>query len=382
MMTKDEWDQVKGDAENSYKAYFGETEFQAVRVIQNLPDLTMQRTPINGESAYIHLFRSPYVILYEGKDGLLYVPGKECRVSKMLPGNRLPRMDAEEQDIQEELASEPVLIDDTERFEEMAGSIDEMTDLLLEMRDRGVEVLPQAQQLMIRMLFTGHLGTKHDEIFQILRWDKESEELLLAYVSLLCRELMMHDKAVNEAVYQFLWERLSRGNESNPFFKAAFLRLYAEQPEEAYEELAERMFRECLFSGIYFPCFSDFPDQMRLKYLMMGIRVISFRDVPEESFYVQFSNGSKESLNEVLPGLYTYPLKILPSEFCEYFIVDTQGQIRTKESFRVTEVGESFYDTRYGRLGRLGLEKSDVDAQYSYAETCDLVNTLFIATEE
>jgi len=382
MMTKDEWDQVKGDAENCYKAYFGETEFQAVRVIQNLPDFNMQRTPINGESAYIHLYRSPYVILYEGKDGLLYVPGKECRVSKMLPGNRLPRMDAEEQDIREELISEPVLIDDSERFEEMAGSIDEMTDLLLEMRDRGIEVLPQAQQLMIRMLFTGHLGTKHDEIFQILRWDKESEELLLAYVSLLCRELMMHDKAVNEAVYQFLWERLSRGNESNPYFKAAFLRLYAEQPEEAYEELAERMYRECLFRGIYFPCFSDFPDQMRLKYLMMGIRVISFRDVPEESFYIQFSNGSKESLNEVLPGLYTYPLKILPSESCEYFIVDTHGQIRTKESFSVTEIGESFYDTRYGRLGRLGLAGSDVDAQYSYAETCDLVNTLFIATEE
>ncbi len=382
MMTKEEWDAVKNGAESCYKVHVGQTDFQAVRVMQNIPEDPMQRTPISGESAYIHLYRSPYVILYEGKDGLLYVPGDECRVSKMLPGNRLPRMDAQEQEIREKTEAEPEETDDMKRFEDLAGPIDEMTDLVLEMQQKGVDVLPQAQQLMMRMLFTGHLGVKHQEIFRILRKDRESEQLLLAYLSVLCRELILYDTPLEGSAYEFLYERLSRKNDNNPFYKAAFLRMYSEQPEDAYEELAEQMFREYIFSGVYLPCFSDFPEEIRMKYLMMGIRVISYRGEAEDAFYIQFFNGTKESFEEVLPGLYTYALKILPGEKCEYSVVDSLGRVRAKESLKVTEVPETFRGTRYGKLGLLGLSEMDPDAQYSYAETCDLVNALFIPTEE
>ncbi len=380
MMTSEEWDAVKNGAESCYKVYVGKTDFQAVRVMQSAPGIGMERTVISGERAYIHLYRSPYVILYEGKDGLLYVPGKECHVSKMLPGNRLPMSDAVERETPQE--EEPQEADVMERFENMAGSIDEMTELLLDLRDKGVEVLPQAQQLMIRMLFTEHLAPRHAEIFRILRNDRESEELLIAYVSILCRELLINDTLLEPSVYQYLYERLSRKNDGNPFFRAAFLRMYAEQPEEAYEELAEQMFRDSLFAGVYLPCFSDFPEELRKKYLLMGLRIISYRGEPEDSFYVQFSNGTRESFEEVLPGLYTYALKILPGEKCEYSVIDSQGRIRTKETLRVLEVPEAFCGTRYGKLGSLGLSSPDGDAQYAYAETCDLVNTLFIPTEE
>ncbi len=381
MMTRQEWEEVKNDAENSYKVHVGDTDFQAVRVMQNLPELSMQRTAISGDSAYIHLYHSPYVILYEGKDGLLYVPGKECRVSKMLPGNRLPRMDEVEEEFREH-PEEPRRVDEMERLENLAGPIDEMEDLILSMQDKGVDVSPEAAQLMTRMLFTGHLGPRHQEIFRILKKDRDAEELLRAYVSTLCRELMIHDTPLDGIVYLFLWEQLSRKNDSNPFYRAAFLRTFADQPEESYGDVAEQMMREYLFAGVYFPCFSDFPDKLRLKYLLMGIQVISYRGRPNDSFYVQFVNGSKESLEEVLPGLYTYPLKILPGEKCEYSIVDLQGRICEKNSFRVKEVPEAFADTRYGRLGRLELSEMDIQEQHSYAETCDLVNALFIPTKE
>ncbi len=382
MMTNDEWVAVKGGAENCYKVHVGMTDFQAVRVMQYLPDFDMQRTAISGDSAYVYLYSSPYVILYEGKDGLLYVPGKECRVSKMLPGNRLPKMEDQKPAARDQDEDVPQEDDSEERFEKLAGPIDEMTDLLLDMQDKGVEVLPQAQQLMMRMLFTGHLGEKHREIFRILRKDRESEELLVAYVSVLCRELLLNDTPVDGSVYQFLYERLSLKNDRNPYYRAAFMYMFSGQPEQAYEDLAEQMLREYLFAGIYLPCFSDFPEDMLKRYLMMGIRVISYRGEPEDSFYVQFSNGTKESFEEVLPGLYTYALKILPGEKCEYSVVDSQGRIRAKENLTVMEVPEAFYDTRYGKLGRLGIADLDVGLQYSYAETCDLVNTLFIPTEE
>ncbi len=382
MMTRDEWDQVKGEAESSYKVHVGETEFSAVRVMQNLPDLSMQRVPITSEGAYIHLYRSPYVILYEGKNGLLYVTGSECRVSKMLPGNRLPRIDAEEQDIREEPKEESLQIDPEERYENMAGSIDDMSELVLAHKEQGDDVLDKAQQLMTRMLFTGHLGARHHEIFRIIQNDHDSEELIHAYVSVLCRELMINDTPLDDSVCLFLYERLTTQHDSNQYYRAAFLTMYAMRPQEVYEELAGRLYQEYLFHGVYLPCFSDYPDEMRLRYLMMGIRILSYRGEPNEAFYVQFSNGTRESFEEVLPGLYTYPLKILPGEACEYSVVDKESRIRMKEIARVIDVAAPFRDTRYGRLGRIGLDDGDAGEAYAYAETCDLVKALFIPTEE
>ncbi len=381
-MSESEWELMKHDAESAYKVYVGETDFQAVRVMQNLPEFSVQRTAISGESAYVHLFCMPYVLLYEDRNGQLFVTGKECRVSKMLPGNRLPRYDTEETGRQKEKGKPAGMPDEKERLSEMAGSIDEMTDLVLDMREKGVDILANAQQLMVRMLFTGKLGTRHSEIFHILRHDPESRDLLLAYLSILCRDLMLYDTPLEPSAYLFLWERLSSREDENPYFRAAFLRMYAEQPTEEYADLAERLYRGYLFAGIYLPCFSDLPDALQFRYLMMGIRVLSYRDAPGETFYVQFSNGTKAPFAEVLPGLYTYPLKLMPGDACEYAVVDKDGQIRAKDYCCETSIPDAWKDTRYGRLGALGLGELNVPSQYAYAETCDLVHALFVPTEE
>ncbi len=381
-MSQSEWDLIKHDAESAYKVYVGETDFQAILVMQNMTELSVQRTAVSGESAYVNLFTTPYVILYEDKNGLLYVTGKECRVSKMLPGDHL--LHAATRETERVVAQErrPDVPDEKTRLEEMAGSIDEMTDLVLEMREKGVDILSNAQQLMMRMIFTGKLGKRHSEIFRILRRDPESRDLLLAYLSILCRDLMLQDVPLDPSAYLFLWEQISTRENQNPFFPAAFLRMYAEQPSEDYAELAERLFRGYLFAGVYLPCFSDLPDDLRFRYLLMGIHVLSHRDRPGETFYVQFSNGTKAPFAEVLPGLYTYPLKLMPRDACEYTVVDTEGQIHGKDRCRETEVPDTWKNTRYGCLGALALGELNTDEQYAYAEICDLVNALFLPTEE
>ena len=51
-----------------------------------------------------------------------------------------------------------------------------MTDLLLQTASGKQSFrLACAQQIMVRMLFTGYLGERHGEIFQILLEDPESE---------------------------------------------------------------------------------------------------------------------------------------------------------------------------------------------------------------
>ncbi len=381
-MPAKEWDKVKNESENCYKVHVGGTDFQAVHVLQNAPRAIARRTPIVGENAYVYLYHKPYVILFEGRDGQLYVNGYDSHVSRMLPGKRLSESpehtnDEKMKDRQPHRDS----IDDLMRLENNAGPIDEMCDLLLKVKATGAPVEKYAQQLMIRMLFTGHLGEHHDEVFSILRSDRDSEELLCAYASILARDLMLNDVPISESVYLFLWERLSRKRDENPYYKAAFLREYVSGGDE-FSELAEQMFKSYLFGGLYFPFYANLPCAIKRKYLMMGINVVSYTAEPGEVFYVKLQDGIRETLEEVLPGLYTYPFRLLPGEIFEYSILDRDGRICTKGEIEEPGTDETFKDTRYGRLGELCDNRLDGSLKYAYAETCDLVDTLFVPVEE
>ncbi len=398
-----EWNQIKKDAENCYKVSVGENRVFALQVVQkNIvsadfaekgsdgevrsagrnADLTIRRTPVSGDSAYIYLCHQPYAILYEGADGLLYVSMEGSRVSKALPGNSLLGTGSETA-AEEELTTERHLRrSDGERLERMEGSIDEMTDLLLTARDRDFPVVASAQQLMIRMLFTGYLGERHGEVFQILQKDAESEELLQAYVSVLSRSFMLQDYPLSGSVYHFIGERLLQKKRMNAWCMAAFVRMHLRYREEKYETTADRMLRTCLFQGNYFPFFSELSDECRRRYLLIGIYVISYQEREKQTFYVEFPDGSREVCREVLPGWYTYPLIVLPGEVCAYRIVDVSGQVRVSESIRGSDEDAAAAGTRCEKLGQLDGTRTDKKAQYEYAEMSDMVNILFTPVKE
>lgn len=188
---------------------------------------------------------------------------------------------------------------------------------------------------------------------------------------------MFRDDPLREPVYCFLAERLLQKKSLNAFGRAAFLRSHLTYHQEKYEELAEQILQSYLFEGIYFPFFADLPLQIRRKYFLMGIYVLSCKDEPGKLIYAEFPDGTRERMQEVLPGLYTWPLRILPGESCSWWIVDVNGRSRQGENIQNTQVDQTVSDTRYGRLGQLKIGKQDAGEQYNYAEMCDMVNALF-----
>ncbi|MCD8232043.1 MAG: DUF5717 family protein [Clostridiales bacterium] len=382
MMTVKEWDQVKRDAENCYKVYIGDNRFFAVQVCQGTADAETRRTVISGNSTYIYLRKRPYVILYEAPDGRLYAAADGCRVSKVLPGNSLYGPDGGAGTDRERDSSRRSPQTEAERLARMEGPIDDMADLLLKAEEKELPVIPAAQQLMIRMLFTGYLGEKHEEVFRILKDDPESEELLLAYVSVISRSFMLSDYPLSGSVYHFLGDRLKQKKRLNEYCTAAFLRMHLRYNEKKYDACAEQILKAYLFNGIYFPFYSELSKGYRRRYLLTGISVISWQEREGQTFYLEFSDGTRESLREVLPGWYTYPVCVLPGEICEYSIVDVQGQLRVRESIRGSDINESAADTRYGQLGTVESDRTDTKAQYAYAKMCDMVNALFAPIKE
>lgn len=382
MMGTDEWNKIKKEVESCYKIHTMGEAVSTIRVLQNVPETIRQRAAITNDSAYIYLYRKPYVILYEDSNAVLYTTKDGCRMSKMLSGNSIyaPNPNQPVPDSEEMLSRESD--DEKRRLDQMAGSIDELTELIRKARDRKIPVLPYAQQLMVRMLFTGYLPEKHDDIFRLLLPDKESDELLQAYVTILSRSMLLNEYPINEMIYQFIAEKLYSGKKLNAYCETAFLQMYVKHGGEKYSLMAEHMLKKCLFSGKYFDFFADFSSETKRKYLLMDMHVVTYHGTPGKAFYIEFSNGGKESMNEVLPGLYTYALRILPGEICEYRIVNIKGSAQYGGKLQPVEMTDAFSDTRYGKLARLSENGTDTKVQYDYAELCDMVNTLFIPVKE
>ncbi|MCD8149253.1 MAG: DUF5717 family protein [Clostridiales bacterium] len=418
-MPAGEWNQIRNDAESCYKVTVGGRKVFSVQVVQgsenpaayageeydrdalkmqgktdaaislgkpekrsDRTELTVKHTPVSGDHAYIYLHRRPYVILYEGADGLLYVSADGSRVSKSLPGNSLLGSDQNGAATEEPMIGKHMRRSDGERLERMEGSVDEMTDLLLAARDSRFPVVAAAQQLMIRMLFTGYLGERHEEVFQILQNDSESEELLQAYVSTLSRSFMLSDYPLPGAVYHFIGDRLLQNKRMNPWCMTAFVRVHLRYREEKYDLTADRILKTSLIQGNYFPFYSELSDEKKRRYLLIGIYVISYQDRERQTFYVELPDGTREVCREVLPGWYTYPLSVLPGEICAYRIVDVSGQTRVSESIRGADEDTAAAGTRYEKLGQMDETQTDRKAQYDYALMSDMVNVLFTPIKE
>ncbi|MCD7981129.1 MAG: DUF5717 family protein [Clostridiales bacterium] len=381
-MKRSDWVRVRGDAEDCYRIYTEKADFPIVRICQDPADLNVRRVPLSEEGTYVIIRKNPYIVLFEDPAGLLYSAKDRYRVSRMLPGLSADRTENGTASGSDRSPAAPETKRTKERLDRMEGSIDEMTELLLDMRGRNLPVISYAQQIMIRMLFTGYFAEKHGEVFQILAKDPDSEELVLAYVTILCRNLMFHDYPLPESIYRYLGERILKNRKMNVFERAAFLRLHLTYGDGQYEDAAEKILREYLFRGICFPFFAELSSAKKREYFLTGVRVLSFQDRPGEAFFVEFSDGTRESMTEALPGLYTWPLRILPGETRTCTVADVYGRTMMSETIQEGEADASVSDTRYGLLGQLNTGTADPDAQYAYAERDDMVNILFTPVRE
>lgn len=381
-MPVSEWKAVRRECENCYKIHLTGERWAAVRVHQNDAVSAQHRAILYHNQAYVYLYRKPYVIIYEDRNGMFYTAADDYRISKMLAGSNILST-AEESTEDRHHADRPSLIlSEKERLKKMAGPIDEMTELLLKAQEEGENVLPSAQQLMVRMLFTGYLPPEHEKIFRILLGDRDSFELALAYATVISRSLLFGEYPMSDDVYRFLADCLAAGKKINGFCEAAFLLEQLSRNDEAAQDQAERILMNYLFESRYFDFFEKLPAQTRRRYFMTDLKVVSYHDTPGKTFYIVFSDEHKEAMTEVLPGLFTYPVRMLPGEPCSYRIVDISGMTEFSGILDPVKVPEGCEKTRYGRLSALRADDPDSNKLYEYARICDMTEALFVPIEE
>ncbi len=381
MMTITQWRSLSQQLEYCYHLSLPQEGFVAIRVTQSGLEREAKRYPLRREGVYFYLNSSPYVILAEGKDGRCYAleEGYTCR--KMLPGNTLGNLSAEVM-AKKERKTQPRPLDQRERLEQMAGPIGQLKDLFFALHQQDYPVVVAARQLMSRMLFMEQFPPRHEEIFAILQRDSESSDLLMAYASVFSRRYLLYDEPMPEQLYLYLGEELYRRTALNPYARAAFLRLHLQKGRERYQGLARQLVEQYLFCGQYFSFFSEIPPEWQKCYLLAGIRVISHRDIPHQTRYLSRPYGAKELMREVLPGLYTCPLRLMEGEVYAYTIVDGSGEVIDRGGGRGPKTPPELLSTRYGMLVQLQATREGAREQSAYATLCDLTNLLFIPVKE
>ncbi len=352
LLPKDEWDAIKQEAEQCYRVYTDSPQFVAVQVAQQKEKYVLQRVQVSAESAYVHLYRLPYLVLFEGRNGRAYVAGEGCRINKMLPGNSLFHTQGAAPE-KEEKKTEVSLSTQFGQLESMEGSIEELTQLLLAAYVENLPVLHAAQQLMIRMLFTNHFCEEEEDVFDLLCTDPSSAELVLAYISVRCRNYIRTGAPVNEAIYQFLGQRLMQNGFLNKECRVAFLQMHLTYMDLQYEALSRELFRTYLFEGEYFPFFSVIPTRLQREYLLQGLRVLFVEGEAKSSYFVTTEGVDKASMREVLPGFYTYPLFGFAQKPQAYQIQNAFGEVVKAGDVSENEQAAMF-PKQEGVLKRLG----------------------------
>ncbi len=304
-LPRDEWDEIKENAEHCYKVHAKSKAFAAVWVAWQKEKGQLQRTQITGDAAFVHLYQKPYVILYEGRDGLLYVSPEGVRISKMLPWNYL--------NFQEEMPTTTPLKAEAkeaaalnkERLATMEGPLEEMLALFLACKEELPSPVSCAQQLLIRMLFTGVYPEGHQQIYEMLKEEKDCGELLLAYTSVCCRWYMRKNKPLPFAVASYLHEQMTRGRHLNRECRIAFVRWFTTN-ENNENTLAEEHLLKDILAGRAYPFYEELPEEKKRRYLLAGIRVYAEEHPTGERRYATLPDGRREAMTEVLPGFYTF----------------------------------------------------------------------------
>lgn len=391
--TREQWEAVKKEAESCYRVHTSGERIANIQVLQSEMK-HKQRVSVYQDSAYIYLYRKPFVILYEDASGSVYTAKDSFRLRKMLsgqhiyapePSQKIPMTSGEKEQQEQNLK---------EQLELFAGSIKEMYALIRQAEDEGIDVLKYKEQLMIRMLFTGNFLDEHETVFREISEDPEAVSILDAYASWFSGEFMMEKGNMPDAAHIYIGESLKKSHGLNAYCEAAFLKSFAKQPGVMWEDMAEKILKKYLLSGTYFDYYCTLPMRMKRKYLLMGVRVIQFYDTPGKSLYVQMKRqtyqagtlssviSGKEPMAEALPGIYTLCVRLLAGDTLAYSILNRDGDYLYSGRLEQSACEEELEKTRYGKICTLSEQAVDSKTQYAYAELNDLAETLFLPVEE
>lgn len=381
---KGEWEQWCGNAENCYRIRVLHAEMTGIHVLQD-GIAEIQKSPVYEKGSYVNLTRKPFVILYESASGTLYTAQDQFHLKKMMSGSHVFQTQADQKASVTDQESGRMQLSLPERLETFAAPIAVLAECIWQAKNQKIDVTEYEEKLMLHMLFTGEFAPDHEKIFEDLL-QKDTDELILqAYAVWFSWKYMRDETKLPEAARGYIGRRMARKVCRQNVCAAAFLRAYAESPEDVYCERAEQVLKMFVLENCFFDFYQKLPERLQRKYLLYAQKTITCVSDPGQ--YLQLVRlGHQDALRkvvtarEVLPGIYSFTCRDLILEPETYEIQNRDGNCVERGRTDSADF-EKWQDTRMGKLGILA-QKRDARLDYQYAELTDLADVLFQPVEE
>lgn len=271
------------------------------------------------------------------------------------------------------------------------GMTKDMRDIWKAAKSFDIDCYKISEKIIVQMLYSGaFIGEKMD-IFRYYVSQGAKQEVEEAFLEQCSYECFVRERLTDGYVFQEIRHAYLRGEEIRFVCKLAYLKYYAENPDELSAEdkpLIEDFLHEMMKVGIHLNFFRDLKGFAHLIRPMSDKTIIEYRSRPGGKanihYVVMNENGEAdeyvhEPMGEVYNGVFFKEFILFFGESLQYYITEeTGGEEQLTESGNLQKsdiVGEA-HSSRYEMINDMVISKTlqdydtmdDLMRDYCYKE--------------
>lgn len=380
----DHWREINQNCTNVEKVISSNAAFVNIAVYQQGLD-SYQKAPITQSVSYVHLYSDVYQVLFEDAYGYRYYVKDGYRVNKMFPREWVSKKAASVQMEEITLAKEANAM--ILELEEQSGTIDSLDLRISEAMAEGVDVATYQEQLLVRMLFTGHFVKDHAAYFRAICKQNDTTQLRDAYSSWFAFRYLCHQEEIPVEVFEYLEYSVLGLRSLNRLCELALFSYLCETGvKKELTNWFHKIFESVLEQGIKLPCFAKLPAQWKRTYFIHDCSYITYTGEPGKKLFCRLkitAGGKRYTMSqpvlEAVAGFYVVAVRIFADELIDYEFIENEETVLATGSTKLSQTDLKNLDNSRYRILNEALRENQMqfDKMQKYAEMTDLVNHLF-----
>lgn len=256
------------------------------------------------------------------------------------------------------------------------GMTKHMRDIWRAARAFDVDCYGLCERMLVQMIYTGaFVGEKH-EIFQFYVSQGAREDVEEAFLSSCSYDYFVRERVTESSVFEEIRNMYLRGEEVQKICKLAYLKYYAENPQERSEkalQTARPLLKEMLSEKIHLGFFREYREFSELLSDMEDKTLIEYRARPGARARIHYlvvkENGDageylSEYMREVFGGVCFKEFVLFFGEKLQYYIMeekDGEEQLTESGTLQRNEFSDDAEESRFGLINDMVISKTMQD---------------------
>ncbi len=246
------------------------------------------------------------------------------------------------------------------------GPTETMQALLQVCREKHLEAADLPERLLAQQIFSGNYTGLEENFAYYREYSQVRDMMLQAYYVLQCHRYFVEGHEIEEGIFRFLREPLSRENHSYSkmdICNVAMLYYLTTLPNFHYEdmELGECLLKRLCAREYFFAFYQKLWQRVIFPPVLNGRMVLEHRSRKADAVYLRFRLLGQEKweempMKEMFSGIFTCTRMLFADETLQYSIVEVQNGERVVQEKEELITGEEAFvvkNSTFDRINRL-----------------------------